>query len=514
MNSLGVYFGPRGIYIAETKGKKLVNSAQIPVVSFAAGPDDKVPEEVKIVAFFKEELRKSKFDAREVNLVLSGLDLIMRTFEIPALPANELGQAINFEIKKYIPFKIEELVSDYQVQFDKASNRNSVLFVGIKKETLEKYLSIFSQLNIKIVSLEYAAFSIFKLINLCQAPIKDVVAVVDADTGLNDEANFTVAENSFPLFGRDIKLGPSLEAQAAKPQEGMLVEKLNTEIRISLDYYSRKFMHKKVNRLLLISSKDASSGVEAFLKDINLPFYFVDPSGVVGKPAAVDLGLLKAFSGTIDQAKPAVKINLLVAWSKDRQQKGSVFKPEDIRAVLAGLRPERKFLVIAGLIVCAGISAGILRKAPIQREISQIISSRPKSVSIKPQSTLGDLQQLEKKAKQDLSDLSGLVKKQLFLTPGLSAIPKLLPPGVWLEKLKLSSTNKERKFILQGNIYLNNSQREAEALEGLLLALKKDPDLGKMFSELQINSMDSADINGKPVTRFSISGSGAAKGER
>lgn len=514
MNSLGVYFGPRGIYIAETKGKKLVNSAQIPLLSFAASQDDKVPEEVKIVALFKEELRKSKIEAKEANLVLSGLDLIMRTFEIPALPANELGQAINFELKKYIPFKIEELVSDYQVQFDKASNRNSVLFIGIKKETLEKYLSIFSQLNIKIASLEYAAFSIFKLINLCQSPVKDVAAVVDADTGLNDEANFTVAENSFPLFGRDIKLSPFLEAESSQPEAGILVEKLNTEIRISLDYYSRKFIHKKVNRLLLIGSKDACEGVEAFLKEINLPFNYVDPSGVIGKPAAADLGLLKAFSGTIVQAKPTVKINLLAVWSRQRQQKEPAFNPEDIKAALAGLRPERKFLVIAGLIICAGIAAGVLRKIPLEQEIKQIISSRPKSASINARSSLGDLQQLEKKAEQDFSDLSNLVKNQLYFTPGLSAIPKLLPPGTWLERLNLSNVNKERKFVLQGNIYLKDSQREAEALEELLLALKNDPALGKLFTDLQINSMDSADINGKPGTRFSISGSGRQKGER
>ena len=516
MSSLGVYFGPQGIYLAEIKGKKLVNSAQIPAAAFAVAPDDKVPEEVKIVALFKEELRKAKIEAKEVYLALSGSDLIMRTFEIPALPANELPQAINFEIKKYIPFKVEDLISDYQVEFDKTSNKNSILFIGIKKELIEKYMSIFRQLDIKIVSLEYAAFSILKLINLCGAPVKGVTAFVDADIELNDEANFTVVENNFPLFGRDIKLSPGLEAQAAKPEAGMLIEKLNTEIRISLDYYNRKFIHKKINRLLLISNKDASRSVEAFLKDLNLAFTFVDPSGVVGKGPVVELGLLKAFSCTIPQAKPAVKINLLAIWSKlrSKQQRDFGVVAEEVKTALTGLLPERKFLIIAGLIICAGVAAGILRKMPLQQEINQIIARRPQGTSVNARLSLSELQQLEKKTEQQFSDLNNLVKKQLYFTPGLSAIPQLLPPGVWLERFSLSYNNKDSKLELQGNVFLNNSQREAEALESFISALKSDANFSKMFPVIQIDSMNTVDILDKTGTHFNISGVKQQKMER
>ncbi|MFZ2937190.1 MAG: hypothetical protein WA066_00600, partial [Candidatus Omnitrophota bacterium] len=139
---LGVYFGPKIITLVETKGKKISNTVQIKRSLISPGElEEKVPDEVKIVALFKDELRKNNIDAKEAVICLSGKDLIIRTFEIPVMPANELVNIINFEVKKYIPFKVEDLIADFQTKLDKLSRRNQILYVGIKKEVLNKYLS-------------------------------------------------------------------------------------------------------------------------------------------------------------------------------------------------------------------------------------------------------------------------------------------------------------------------------------------------------------------------------------
>ncbi len=123
MSSLGIYFGPKLINIVETKGRKPVRDIEVPQTTISAGElEEKVPADVKtieIIALFKDELRRNKIDARESTICLSGKDLIIRTFEIPVLPREELQSAINFEVKKYIPFKVEDLISDFQLKFDK-----------------------------------------------------------------------------------------------------------------------------------------------------------------------------------------------------------------------------------------------------------------------------------------------------------------------------------------------------------------------------------------------------------
>lgn len=137
MGTLGIYFGPKTITIAETSGMNLIKSVRIPQPAAPAS----IPEEessvkartIQLVAIIKDELRKNKIEGKKANLCLSGRDLIIRTFEIPLLPSAELKNAVNFEAKKYIPFKGEDIASDFQIEYDRARKINQALFCGHKE---------------------------------------------------------------------------------------------------------------------------------------------------------------------------------------------------------------------------------------------------------------------------------------------------------------------------------------------------------------------------------------------
>jgi len=64
---------------------------------------------------------------------------------MPAMSQDELENAIKFEAEKYIPFKTDNLISDYQTRFERNSKTNLILFTGLKKETLDRYLSILTK---------------------------------------------------------------------------------------------------------------------------------------------------------------------------------------------------------------------------------------------------------------------------------------------------------------------------------------------------------------------------------
>jgi len=99
MNKLGIYFGTQGISIVETKLKKPVNNILIPhsVISPVELLEEKVPVSEKIAVLIKNELINRRIEVKEVTIILSGRDLIIRTFEMPILPKEELLTAINFE---------------------------------------------------------------------------------------------------------------------------------------------------------------------------------------------------------------------------------------------------------------------------------------------------------------------------------------------------------------------------------------------------------------------------------
>lgn len=515
MSFLGIYFGSKVINIVESKGKKVINNIQLPVSSFA-GKDDKVPEELKIVALFKDELRKNNIESKEAVIALSGTDLIIRTFELPILASSELPTAVNFEAKKYIPFKIEELVSNFQIQQDKTSRKNLVLFMGIKKETLEKYFSILNQLDIKIRGVEYAGFSILRVNKLSGYKEKGIVGIVDTDSQEENEADFIVTENGFPLFSRDIKLlaGQS-ESAVALEDTRSLPEKLKSEIRISLDYYNRKFPAKKIEQLLLISSSDFSANIEALAQESGLIFKFIDTLKVIGRPMPFSLSFLKAYSCALSKTiNSAVKINILSSWEKAKREKDALQRPSQdaVLSLLTGIKVDFR-LIFLGVLICVSVFLyGFFRISPLKNELSALIASRPELPGINSQASYDELKTIESQYKGNIVAMHNLVKKQMYLTPQLSIIPSLIPEGIWLERFAFDNNVAHAQLTLEGMAYLSDSNKELELINGFLLTLMRDANFNRNFRDIKISSVNTQKIKDNSVTNFIILAVSQTKG--
>lgn len=509
MNTLGIYFGPKVISIAETKGKKLINSIQIPQLTFSPGDlEEKVPDEVKIVAIFKDELRRNKIESKEATLCLSGRDLIIRTFEMPSfLPRGELHNAVNFEVRKYIPFKVEDLISDFQVQFDKISRRNIILYMGIKKETIDKYLSIPDQLEIKVNHLEYSGFSILRFLRLSGISDKGIVSIIGVSLEEGDEVNFIVLENGFPLFSHEINLtsGPQEIISGQNLEPAVLLDKLKTEISVSMDYYNRKFPSKRIQRILFISGEDCRLELESFIKDIGLSAQFVDTKHLaktLGKQVPFSLSFIKGYSSSLSKIiKTSLKTNLLSARAKVSKETG-----EEAKAVslIAGLKVDKRAWAVALLICVLAVGFNVYRKIPLEKEISRIISIQPKVPEMKPDITYEELLNMRSNYRKKIRLLDNMMNKPLFLTEPLNLIPGLIPEGVWLDDFTFDKREERADLTLHGLAYLGDSAKELEMINKFLANLKDDPYFNK-FKQVSITSVDHSQIADTSVTNFTIS---------
>jgi len=507
MGVLGLYFGPKLISAVETKGKKISNSVRISTSALsAAGLEDKVPDEVKMVALLKDELRKNRIESKEAVIALSGADLIIRTFEIPVLPAKELSGAVYFEAKKYIPFKLEELVSDFQVMLSRSQRSYLVMFMGIKVETLERYFSVLSQCGLKISSIEYSAFSILRLIELCGLKERGVVGVINFDSRDEEDADFTVIDNGFPVFARDMRFSSRAAELTKAPQDtAMLLEKLKTEIRISLDYYSHKFPTKRITTMFLIGNPDSRGVIESFAQKLDLGFSYVDPSKMGNIPASFSLGSLKAYSSALSPAiKTKVTIDILSAWQKVKRVKELSGKPKDVTAyLLTGLKVDPRIVVVAIMISFAGFVFGSLQKKPLQDELRQMAASAPAGAS---RASYEELKQTELKLNSQITLMNNILKGQAYLTPLLSAVASVAPDGVWLKDFSFSKTeNKPSRLVLSGMAYLNDNNMELDVIQNFLRALQKDQRIGKVFKNISLESVDTVEYKDRKVSSFKIS---------
>ena len=508
MSSLGIYFGPKLISIVETSGKKLVNNTKLLQTTVSTGElGEKVPTELKtieIVALFKDELRKNKISAKEATLSLSGKDLIIRNFEIPVLPREELQGAVTFEAKKYLPFKVEELISDFQLDLDKVNRKNNVLFMGIKKETLERYISILNELNIKISAIEYSAFSLTRSLVLAGIGNKGIVALVGADLKEDDEVNFTVLENGFPVFSRDINLygGPDEFGKAAEADAAGALEKLKTEIRVSLDYYHRKFPAKSIQKVYLVFNPEYRSDLETFILETGLSAQFLDVNKDMGKPVSYSLNLAKGYATSLSKViKTKIKLDLLAVRARVRVGKG---KPAqiDLTSLVKGIRVNPLVLVL-GLAICAGVFMyGQYQTKPLKEELNKVINSQVKVSSAAPGATLNDLNRIDAAFKQKLANLDNLVKKQLYMTYPLDVIPKAIPDGVWLTNFIFKAG---KDLNLKGMAYLGDTDKEFEAVNKFISNLKENPNFNNYFKDIKIVTVDRASSGETNVTNFSIS---------
>lgn len=510
MNALGLYFGPKAITIVESKGKKVIHNILIPQTTFSPGElEEKVPSDVKlieIIALIKDELRRNKIETRDVSLCLSGKDLIIRSFEMPLLPKEELKSAINFEAKKYIPFKVEDMITDFQLKFEKESRINLVLFMGVKKETFERYVSILRQLDMRMVSVEYSAFGILRALKLARLSEKGVYGVLGVDVAGEDEINFSVLEDGFPLFSRDIVLATGQQAQA--PAEEVLgtsqaLEKLKTEIRVSLGYYHRKFPTKNIKNIYLLCNNEFRTDLEAYMSEIGVGVSFVDVTRQIDKTLPYSLSFIKAFSASLSRAvKSNIKIDLLGEGEKTVKVKESRF---DVSSFLKGLELDLK-VVSAGILICAATFLyGIYRATPIRNELSRIMAMRVKVSSVQSDVSYAELQEIDSRFNNKLANFDKLIKKQLYLTIPLDVIPRVLPKGSWLTQLTFM--NKEdggSELVFAGKVYLGDGSKEFEAVNEIIAKLKDNQNFNRYFKDISINSVSREQSGSMASTVFSI----------
>jgi len=512
MSVLGIYFGPGGIHMVETDGKRVLKDIKIPAQKFAAGDAEfKVPDDVRMATVIKEELNKNQIAVKEANIVLLGRDLIVRTFHMPVLPQSELYNAVRFEAKKYIPFKVEDLVSDYQTQFDKSNHKNFILFVGIKKDSLDKYLAVFTQLGIKVNSIEYAGYSLLRLLKLAKVREGGIVAVVNADLAAEDEVNFIVLENGFPLFSRDIILGGESAAMAVQPQQPLPVsasdnlEKIKVELRISFDFYLRKFPTKNIRNVVFLSSEEHRTELEAFIKERGLNVQFVSSKKLIDAPAQFSLSFFKAYASSLAKAiKTSIKIDLLPQKRRAGGKPGESAGLFDMSS-LSDLKINSKVVVLGLIILALPFLADYYLKKPVQEELVHLINSRLQVPAVSADMSYGDLTNVDNQYKEKLKVIKDLMRRRIFITEPLDALPRVIPRGVWLNEITFKSVDRKLVLNLQGSVYLDDSDQEFLMINKFLGDLKGNSVFGKHFHSMNIVSMDQGNSDrGGSMTNFVI----------
>ena len=514
--TVGLVIKPRWVEAVELRqglgGKvTLTKSGRFPILS---------DEPEKMIQAIQGALQAAKIHTKDVVLGLPSSEVLLRHFTLPEMPKSEWRQAVQFEARKYIPFKMDELTWNFHATEQPATHQLRVVFVGAQQATVAHYVSVLAQAGVKPVAVESPSVGLARMVLRGQPALAaETIAVTEVS---GEMAHIMLVKDGVPCFARDVSLAgreetkpvedflaTAGEAAAGSPGAGRGDERLDlliSELHYSFNYFLREFPDERISRVLLCGEPVSDEWMETLTKELHIsaertpePFRVRAPGTTHAGAWAVAGGL--AMSGL---AKGGLLIPL--EWRGGRQERqertGAFVLDEPLRQLLV-----REATIAACLL--AGVAFIMHQQvAAVRGEIASEQQTRETAVPVNRMS-VAELQQLAATAEQRAKVMQGLVDERVLLTPKLEALARLLPEGTWLDQLTYEARQNQpaavaRTLGLRGRCFLGDKQRELSVVTGVAQRLKDSPQLFQGFATAELSSLRSEAMQKYLVTTFEV----------
>jgi type IV pilus assembly protein PilM len=253
-------------------------------------------------------IKENRFAAKKAIFGLAGHQVFVRKLRLPAASEDRLVKLIAYEARQQIPFPLDKIQLDYQVNPIPESTEVEVLLVGSKKDSIAEYTNFLSKTGIKPLYLDVTPVALFNFHKLIDpTPTEEAIALLNIGASTTDISIVRSGKLSFtrtaPLGGIEITRGiaaalnisvaeaeqikitegkaeaefemfvESGELDAAQQREKMItaavttaVDKLVGEIRRTFDYYISQPDGIAIGQIILSGGTAKLPGIDRFLE--------------------------------------------------------------------------------------------------------------------------------------------------------------------------------------------------------------------------------------------------------
>lgn len=269
----------------------------------------------------KDLLKEINLSGKEVNISISGENVVARYLSLPMMSPEELKKAMEFQIEDHIPFKAEEVYTDYRIIGDdpRSKNRMQVFLVAARKELIEAKSKLIQEAGLKAQVVTMDALSIKNALYF-NYPQQNNANIAILNIG-NKTTNIIITKNQTPYFVRDVRFGgetigfllktklnlDSTQAEKLKrdmrdvsPEVKQMVKlsltNLLNEIFASFDFYEN-LTEQRIDQVYLTGGFSQFSGLKEFLGGyLNLEPIFINPFQGFSLPPKISPEAAKADS--------------------------------------------------------------------------------------------------------------------------------------------------------------------------------------------------------------------------
>jgi type IV pilus assembly protein PilM len=243
-------------------------------------------------------LKACSFQTKRATTSVSGRSVIVRFMSMVEVPQSNLRQALRFEAEKYIPFDLDEVVTDctrLDSPGDKAGEMKVLLVAG-KRDLLEQRVNLLRRCGLDVAAIDVDPFAVGNAFELVAKANNDasvaarVSALVDIGAA---KTTVTVVKAHEPRFTREVYLGghefteaigkrlgvDNSEAEHLKRDPGDRIEEVSSalghpidelanEIMLSLEYYEDRQGGERVEEVFLSGGGARTPGLEESLERV------------------------------------------------------------------------------------------------------------------------------------------------------------------------------------------------------------------------------------------------------
>jgi len=241
-------------------------------------------------------LKACGFQSRRAATSISGRSVIVRFMPMVDVPDSNLKSAVRFEADKYIPFELDEVITDC-TRLDwvgENPGEMKVLLVASKRDLVENRVDLLRRVGLEPALIDVDPFAVGNAFELVARSNNDaslgsrVSALIDVGSA---KSTVTVVKGHEPRFTREVYLGgedfteaiakrlgvetgeaenlkrsPGERAEDVVAAVSQSVDELANEVLLSLDYYEDRQDGEKVEDIYLSGGGSRTPMIEESLE--------------------------------------------------------------------------------------------------------------------------------------------------------------------------------------------------------------------------------------------------------
>ncbi len=424
---------------------------------------------------------------KRLAVMIPTQDVLFRFFSMPAMPKNEWEAAVQFEARKYIPFKIDGLIWDYYVGPSTTPEKLDVVFAAIPKENFQMIQDVLASAGIQPTLIEPRTLSLARLLG-SSAPENDnqFHCVVELD---QDTAHIAIVKNQIPYLARDIGMharpgasepeavvgAPIVQPDVSQVGVDHRLQRLASELSVSIDFFLREYGAASISRVVVFADEER---IESWLPKL---------SNHLQCPVEPGTSFVPSIGNQKKDLRLASAVGLLQAASDVRRApinflRRSAAKATPAQTIKTGLPGTEELLeivrspqiLVVGALALAFLGALHITTSQwvpsVQRELDQLVQSRPDlGWNLHTLSSM-ELEPIRGQVQEQMSRLKGMIDETLSVAEKLDALARSLPDGIWLTKVdfehRLDLSTKALVILnVDGSCYLKDPASELIAIQ-------------------------------------------------